>query len=473
MRGRIVMSVAMALPLLVPALAPGRESTKGPPPTATMQLTLRDFQRDHPDFEEPISDSDGEEGIVAGELGADGKPVYVGNGSTTTSGAENFNKWYNTVPGVNQEKQHTITFDLVPASDPPRYSFSSNEFFPLDNQLWGNEGEAHNFWFTSELHSTFTYQGGETFSFTGDDDLWVFINRKLVIDLGGLHPALTASVNLDAVAEDIGLEVGNVYEFAAFHAERHTDQSNFTIETSIEFDLTIPVIGMEVTQGIQNLLNEVPLIAGRRTFVRVHVRSSFNDDPGKSTATARLIATSSGAPVGEVQPLNPTVDLLRRTVLKRTAGDIRFEVPAEWLHQPLELEFEWPGEEIVCMDHTGAEEDCRAEVGFTEMPALEVTIVDVRWRDANGVWHRPDNKDYKKATAQLLAIYPVATVTTSVSGKEVKIGAPSYLPDSDKDWEFLVDQVETIRRKDGCKAGCPRYYLGLIVDKPKKMETTG
>jgi fibro-slime domain-containing protein len=61
----------------------------------------------------------------------------------------------------------------------------------------------------------------------------VFINRRLAIDLGGIHGAKRAEVVLDARASELELELGEIYPLHFFFAERHTEESNFTIETSI------------------------------------------------------------------------------------------------------------------------------------------------------------------------------------------------------------------------------------------------
>ena len=68
---------------------------------------------------------------------------------------------------------------------------------------------------------------------TGDDDLWVFINGKLALDLGGLHSQQTGTIDLDASASKLGITKGQNYPLVLFHAERHTVDSNFRIETTI------------------------------------------------------------------------------------------------------------------------------------------------------------------------------------------------------------------------------------------------
>jgi fibro-slime domain-containing protein len=245
------------------------ETITAPPSSLTIPVLYRDFlytgttspAPGHPDFENTISGL--AKGLVSTTLGSDGRPVFAsstGSGSTSAiTSASSFFWWYHDKDSSNAANPYaklvyedasgnetSLTLTQLPApAEPGVYRFDSGSFFPVTGLGWnappynstqlGTDeatGTSQNFAFTSELHYPFTFQatGKEKFDFTGDDDVWVFINGKLAVDLGGIHGAINGSITLDAAAAtSLGLVKNGMYEIAMFQAERHEVRSNYRL----------------------------------------------------------------------------------------------------------------------------------------------------------------------------------------------------------------------------------------------------
>lgn len=265
--------------------------------------------------------------IVLPDLGADGKPQLNtapgGNGIKCFGSAENFNKLFNYVQGLNEVQCYDMPFRHYGTD--PRWGFDSDSanmagdqggFHPVDNTTdatvetalspvpcsacrtkryaqgpvpftlsadafdkycsgpgwasgvdcgqdvvltkgmtggffgdgdhpasmwdWGaprwENKVGHNQQFCFESHATFTYSEDQEFTFRGDDDIWVFINKKLAVDNGGTHLAAPSHVQLKQLNTKYGegfLVPGTDYSLDIFFCDRRTTMSNVIIKTNM------------------------------------------------------------------------------------------------------------------------------------------------------------------------------------------------------------------------------------------------
>ncbi len=164
-------------------------------------------------FDETIGDIPGMLGVPSDE-------------DITSAGT--FAQWWRDVPGVNLSTLHTLTFTRNGFGV---YECFDDDFRPIDGRLLGNEGDNHNYHFTLEVSADFTYEAGlgRFFEFRGTDDAYLFINGKLVLDLGGMGFNKVQRVDLDR----LGLVDGEAAHLQFFYAQRQRGLGIFRVRTDL------------------------------------------------------------------------------------------------------------------------------------------------------------------------------------------------------------------------------------------------
>lgn len=226
--------------------------------TTTLTGTVRDFTPStNADFEAGVT------GVATGMVSSTltgSAPTYIGSGGYGSVGSTaSFDQWYG---AAAPSTSYGITLAETFAGS-GIYSYSNSNFFPIDGQLLGNYAFGHNYHFTYQIAATFGYvQGaGQTFTFGGDDDVWVYFDKTLGIDLGGIHGFASQTVNLDTLFGPSKAS-GN-YAFDFFFAERHTTGSNLTISTSLDLQST-PVSEPETLAIVLTGLGLLGVVGRRR-----------------------------------------------------------------------------------------------------------------------------------------------------------------------------------------------------------------
>lgn len=234
-------------------------------------------------------------------------------GNDPVQPTDNFYRWFHEVPGLSKRIDgRTVTFNRTADET---YVYGGQHIYPIDDvpgldaddvQLTGALGNKHNFNFTAHLPFSIKVKGSgnELFQFSGDDDVWVFLNNKLILDIGGLHGPISGwfSINSDGTVStyvekvndlsirsgdwvecmrirnsvyadsncinvfnvkirenfknvttqnlDFGLKIGDVVNLDFFYAERSTDGSNTKITInhmdwpiSADSDITAEIVG--------------------------------------------------------------------------------------------------------------------------------------------------------------------------------------------------------------------------------------
>ena len=132
---------------------------------------------------------------------------------------------------------YTLTGVNKPNGEPALRDYNSNDgsnFFPLDSihDLYkdkANDPEWRNCFFGMRYDIEFTigdYLGDLNYSFTGDDDLWVILDAQknggqVVIDLGGIHSALSKEVDLWKIL----LKKGNDENYTEKEKQEYKDKN--------------------------------------------------------------------------------------------------------------------------------------------------------------------------------------------------------------------------------------------------------
>lgn len=201
------------------------------------------------------------------------------------------------------------------------------------------------------------------------DHSWLKVSAN-----SGVTPQ-TITISIDAAA----LSAGEQHAKISFR-----DPHNAGVDLAVVLRLTAPpavgappsgdvqVTALEVTQGIQNLLNQMDLIAKRLTFVRAHVKSTTGAEI--ANVSAKLIVRRDSTVLGTLAPINEGKTISVKSSPDRKALDdsFLFELDPSWTNGTLTFEFASDSRAIGCADINNTPNDCQATVSFQAIPAMPI-----------------------------------------------------------------------------------------------------
>jgi hypothetical protein len=335
-----------------------------------------------------------------------------------------------------------------------------------------------------------TYGGGRVMVFERRvipcPDLFCSANDVLYrIGRSGGTPALLYSVNTGLGSDAAGLTNDGTFVYWLYNGIQR-----LPIDAAALPVIDMQITGMEVTQGVQDLQNTVPLVKNRRTFVRLYVKASSSTVPG---VTARLSKIVSGNVVGN--PLLPINSVGTKITVKSSPGrnnlndSFLFELPLSWTTANLTIRADLNPYHLPLETSYGADNTLSRSLTFLNSPRLEVQFVAWGYTlpQNNQTYYPRFIKDIIQTYSWVRRAYPLATTPGFLSDP-----GPGFRPNLwfvyDPDMGALVDrsdsrcatwypkvkdrslcasryaniQMDAMRTENGISAN--RFFYGMIYD---------
>lgn len=203
--------------------------------TVVLQSRAFDYDKNYNPFAEKGPDDNcigtgnggkATKGLVENELDSAGFPVWTGKVACDIgTAADGPGNWFKSGRSVLET---TISIPLWRIGKSDEWSYSNSQFFPLDTVKTTEPVAWPNYRFC--LHHRFetTFAPNQYLKVMGDDDIWLFAQKRLVIDLGGQHGPDTGTFAF----EQLGVPEGKTIKFDLFHCERHGTGSSFGVWTN-------------------------------------------------------------------------------------------------------------------------------------------------------------------------------------------------------------------------------------------------
>jgi hypothetical protein len=243
------------------------------------------------------------------------------------------------------------------------------------------------------------------------------------------------------------------------------------------------LIALEVSQALQDWKNTVPLVKGKRTFVRAFVETVEIGEPRRVQPVLHGRRNNQPLPDSPLTPLNPGGFIVARPNVaaerKDWTSSLNFRLPESWTDGTVELELE--AGDLACPEETASGANgCKVTVEFQEVPKVKVKLIGIHWIDLNSTPHPPAPDFLWQMGARLQAALPTPQLDLQVELANWELQAAIMFPELSNVWDphddltvvlsrLLLQREQEVRESNGDPA---RLYYGALMHATETIPPT-